>query len=101
MLASVHQGPPPSVTCPDMTRAVAGERCRTEVNETETETDIRPYCTEVPSRAGSNSATDGLDALQLPELFLIVGRLVQVERKLAVQPELGAGPERFGQPQGC
>src|SRR5260370_9846926 len=38
MLTSVHRGPPPSVTCPNTTGAVAGERCRTGVNETETET---------------------------------------------------------------
>jgi hypothetical protein len=38
MLACVHQCPPPSVTCPSMTTAAAGERCRTGVNETETET---------------------------------------------------------------
>jgi hypothetical protein len=38
MLAGVHRGPPPSVTCPNMIGAVAGERRRTEVNETETET---------------------------------------------------------------
>src|SRR6266550_6772614 len=35
---SVHQWPPPSVTCPNMIGVVAGERCRTGVNETETET---------------------------------------------------------------
>src|SRR5690242_4179146 len=38
MLTGVHQWPPPSVTCPDVTGAAAGERRRTEVNETETET---------------------------------------------------------------
>jgi hypothetical protein len=49
----------------------------------------------------SYSAGDGLDALQLPELFLVVGYPVQVERELAAQPELGGGPERLGQPQRC
>jgi hypothetical protein len=38
MLTTVHRGPPPSVTCPNMTGAVSGEQRRTEVNETETET---------------------------------------------------------------
>jgi hypothetical protein len=38
MRTGVHQWPPPSVTCLDMTGAAGGERCRTEVNETETET---------------------------------------------------------------
>jgi hypothetical protein len=38
MLASVHQCSPPSVTCQNATGAAAGERCRTGVNETETET---------------------------------------------------------------
>jgi hypothetical protein len=38
MLTTVHRGPPPSVTCPNTTGAVSGERRRTEVNETETET---------------------------------------------------------------
>src|SRR5260370_25717152 len=35
MLISVHQGPPPSATCPNTTVAAAGERRRTQVNETE------------------------------------------------------------------
>src|SRR5437764_880345 len=39
MLASVHRCPPPSVTCPNTTTAAACERCRTGVNETETETE--------------------------------------------------------------
>jgi hypothetical protein len=38
MLASVRRKPPPSVTCPDSLRAAAGERSRTRVNETRTET---------------------------------------------------------------
>ena len=38
MLASVHHSPPPFVTCPNMTGAVAGEQPRTGMNETETET---------------------------------------------------------------
>jgi hypothetical protein len=38
MLASVHRRPPPSATCPNTTGAAAGERWRTGVNETETET---------------------------------------------------------------
>ena len=38
MRTGVHQWPPPSVTCPNTTRAAGGERRRTEVNETETET---------------------------------------------------------------
>jgi hypothetical protein len=33
MLTGVHQGPPSSVTCPNMTAAVAGERRRTGANE--------------------------------------------------------------------
>src|SRR6266496_1520965 len=37
MLTSVHRRPPPSVTCPNMTGTVAGERRRTGVNETRTE----------------------------------------------------------------
>src|SRR5215469_14263273 len=39
MLASVHHSPPPSVTCPNTTWVAAGERLRTGVNETETETE--------------------------------------------------------------
>src|ERR1019366_2094341 len=38
MLASVRREPPPSVTCPDPFRAAGGERSRTGVNETRTET---------------------------------------------------------------
>ena len=38
MLASVHRGSPPSVTCRNMTGVVAGERRRTGMNETKTET---------------------------------------------------------------
>src|SRR5262249_36094245 len=38
MLAHVHRRPPPSATCPDTAGAAAGERPRTGVNETETET---------------------------------------------------------------
>src|SRR5262245_53325919 len=34
MRISVHGGPPPSMTSPNMTGAVASERRRTEVNET-------------------------------------------------------------------
>ncbi len=54
MLTSVHQGPPPSVTCLNMTGAVAGERRRTEVNETETETGGR-----APPPRGSASRESG------------------------------------------
>ena len=43
MLTGVHQWPQPSVTCPNLTTAVAGERHRTGVNETQTET--RPSAT--------------------------------------------------------
>ena len=39
MLTTVHRGSPPSVTCPNMTGAVAGERRRTQMSETETETE--------------------------------------------------------------
>jgi hypothetical protein len=38
MLARVHHSPPPSATCPNTTLVDAGERRRTGVNETETET---------------------------------------------------------------
>ena len=38
MLTGVHQWPPLSVTWPDVTGAIAAERRRTAVNETETET---------------------------------------------------------------
>jgi hypothetical protein len=38
MLTSVHQWPPPSVTCPDASGAAAGERRRTGMNETTFET---------------------------------------------------------------
>jgi len=41
-----------------------------------------------------------LDAFELAEFFLIVGCPVQVQRELAVEPELGRGAERPGQPQG-
>ena len=41
-----------------------------------------------------------LDALQLAEFFLVVRCPVQVQRELAVEPELGRGAERLGQPQG-
>jgi NAD(P)-dependent dehydrogenase (short-subunit alcohol dehydrogenase family) len=39
MLASVHRRPPPSANCTTTIRANTGERSRTEVNETETETE--------------------------------------------------------------
>jgi hypothetical protein len=88
MRTGVHQWPPPSVTCPDTTGTVAGERRRTGVNETETETrSLRALRVRHASQAGAagrNSAGDGLDTLQLPEFFLVVGRLVQVKRELAV-----------------
>src|SRR5437667_232383 len=38
MLARVHRRPPPSATSPNTTRVNIGERSRTGVNETETET---------------------------------------------------------------
>ena len=38
MHTSVHQRPPPSVSCANSTGAAAGERLWTEVNETRTET---------------------------------------------------------------
>src|SRR5215470_2336663 len=58
MLARVHRGSPPSATSRNTTGAAAGERWRTGVNETETETGTRgpaqPFlaCTASPSRAG-------------------------------------------------
>src|SRR6516162_877023 len=39
MLARVHRRPPPSANCTNTIRANTGERSRTEVNETETETE--------------------------------------------------------------
>src|SRR5262249_1779885 len=38
LLAGVRTGSPPSVTCQNAGPATAGERCRTGVNETRTET---------------------------------------------------------------
>jgi hypothetical protein len=99
MLVRVHRRPPPSANSTNTIRANTGERPRTGVNETETETSIPVrHCTDATQHAGS-SARDGLDALQLPELFLVVGCLVEVERELAIQPELGGGAKRLGQPQ--
>jgi hypothetical protein len=38
LLACVHREPPPFVNCSDAKAVAAGERCRTGVNETRTET---------------------------------------------------------------
>jgi hypothetical protein len=41
MLTSVHRRPPPSVACVNTIRAIAGEQCRTGMNETKTEPTTR------------------------------------------------------------
>jgi hypothetical protein len=40
MLTSVRRGPGPFVACANTIRVTAGERCRTGMNETETETTV-------------------------------------------------------------
>ena len=57
--------------------------------------------TQSPVERRSTGRGDWLDAFELPEFFFVVGCPVQVERELAVEPELGGGAECLGQPQGC
>jgi hypothetical protein len=51
MLASVHGGPRQYVTSHDASRVVAGERFRTGVNETETETEAATAGSNIPTVA--------------------------------------------------
>ena len=48
--------------------------------------------------ARQDSVRHRLDGLSLPEFFLVVGRSVKVECKLAAEPELRRGTESLRQP---
>ena len=76
MLTGVHQWPPLSVTCPDMTGAIAGERRRTEVNETETETG------DLAARRSSMSEA----APSLPRTWAWLARSPSRPRQPAMRP---------------
>src|SRR5262249_1571385 len=60
MLASVHHRPPPSATCTNTIRANAGERSRTGMNETETETG------DWAAASRAKSSTCGIQARHTP-----------------------------------
>jgi hypothetical protein len=94
MLATVHQGPPLFMAWADAGRVAAGKGLRTGVNERRTE----PSGASALAAVRRISPRDRLDAFQLPYFFLVVGCPVQVECELAVEPELGGGAERLGQP---
>jgi hypothetical protein len=51
--------------------------------------------TAAPARSG----LDWLDAFEFPELVLVMGHPVEVDRKLAVEPEVRSSAQRFRQPQ--
>ena len=63
MLASVHHRPPPSATCTNTIRANAGERSRTGISETETESDRRLGSSPVRRRTSEGRCPVSVEAI--------------------------------------
>jgi hypothetical protein len=69
-----------------------------------TSPDGLPHRSKLPStslvRSALESHAQRFDLFDRAHLFLVFGRLVEVDRELAGEPELRAGAEGLGQPQG-